>query len=76
MDFHGNYVHQVGYANPRVIEAVREQLSVLHFSPRRYANEKAIELAEKLISFMPDKGRKVLFTPNGASSVSIALLVF
>jgi len=73
MDFHGNNVHQIGYSNPRVIEAVREQLSKLHFSPRRYANEKAIELAEKLISYMPDKRYKVLFTPNGASSVGMAL---
>ena len=73
MDFHGNNVHQVGYANPRVINAIMEQLSGLYFSPRRYSNEKAIELAEKLISFMPDKNYKVLFTPSGASSVSIAL---
>ena len=73
MDFHGNNVHQVGYGNSRVIEAVREQISRLHFSPRRYTNEKAVELAEKLIGYMPEKGHKALFSPSGASSVSMAL---
>jgi 4-aminobutyrate aminotransferase len=73
MDFHGNSVHQVGYANPHVLRAVGEQLSALHFSPRRYTNEKAVELAEKLIGYMPGGDYKVLFTPGGASSISVAL---
>src|SRR3990172_5433494 len=36
MDFHGNSVHQVGFANPAVIAAVKAQLDELSFSPRRY----------------------------------------
>ena len=36
MDFHGNSVHQVGHGHPKVIEAVKRQLDVLPFSPRRY----------------------------------------
>ena len=31
MDFHGNSVHQVGHGNKRVIEAIKEQLDILHF---------------------------------------------
>ena len=46
MDFHGNTVHQVGYGHPRVIEAVTRQLATLPFSPRRYTNRAAIELAQ------------------------------
>src|SRR4051812_47091160 len=48
MDFHGNNVHQLGYRHPYVIEKVKEQLDVLPFSPRRYTNVPAIELAKKL----------------------------
>ena len=45
LDFHGNYVHQVGYRNPAVIEAVKAQLDSLPFCPRRYTNAPAIHLA-------------------------------
>ena len=38
MDFHGNSVHQVGYGNQRVIDAIKEQLDKLPFCPRRYTN--------------------------------------
>jgi len=33
MDFHGNNVHQVGFANPEVIAAVKQQLDTLSFPP-------------------------------------------
>jgi 4-aminobutyrate aminotransferase len=45
MDFHGNDVHQVGFANPRVLAAVEQQMWVL---PICYTNIPAIRLAEKL----------------------------
>ena len=45
MDFHGNNVHQVGYGHPHVIEAVKRALDTLPFSPRRYTNAAAVELA-------------------------------
>ena len=31
MDFHGNSLHQIGHAHPRVVEAVKRQLDVLAF---------------------------------------------
>ena len=46
MDFHGNSLHQVGHAHPRVIEAVKQQLEDLAFCPRRFTNQPAINLAE------------------------------
>src|SRR5262252_4146803 len=45
MDFHGNYVHQVGFANPAVIAAIKAQLDTLSFSTRRYTNRTAVALA-------------------------------
>ncbi|MEQ8218385.1 MAG: aspartate aminotransferase family protein [Arenibacter sp.] len=73
LDFHGNNVHQVGYANPQLIEKIIEQLRVLPFSPRRYTNIPAIDFAEKLASLMPSDLNRVLLTPNGSSSIGIAL---
>ncbi|HEY8244043.1 MAG TPA: aspartate aminotransferase family protein [Casimicrobiaceae bacterium] len=73
MDFHGNNVHQVGYRHPRVIEAVKRQLDTLPFSPRRFTNEAAVELAERLGTLAPDPLGKVLLAPGGTLAIGMAL---
>lgn len=73
MDFHGNNAHQVGYANRAVIAAVKGQLDDLSFSPRRYTNRPAIDLARKLATLAPGDLNKVLFCPSGTGAVGIAL---
>ena len=73
MDFHGNNVHQVGYRHPHVIAAVKRALDTLPFSPRRFTNAAAIELAEKLDSLAPDPLGKVLFAPGGTLAIGMAL---
>ena len=73
MDFHGNNVHQVGYRHPRVVRAVKEALDVLPFSPRRFTNGYAIELAERLAALAPEPLGKVLFAPGGALAIGMAL---
>jgi len=73
MDFHGNNVHQLGYRHPYVIEKLKEQLDILPFSPRRYTNVPAIELAKKLGNLMPGDLSRVLFAPGGTSAISMAL---
>lgn len=73
MDFHGNSVHQVGYANPRVIAAIKKQLDELCFCPRRYTNEPAVKLAEKLAELAPEPLGKVLLAPSGAVAIGIAM---
>ena len=73
MDFHGNTVHQVGYGHPRVIEAVTRQLATLPFSPRRYTNRAAIELARRLAELAPGRLNKVLFAPSGTAAIGMAL---
>ena len=73
MDFHGNSVHQVGYRNPYVLEKLKAQIDILPFSPRRYTNKTAIELAEKLVSLMPPSLNRVLFAPGGTSAIGMAL---
>jgi len=73
MDFHGNNVHQVGYRHPRVIAAVKEQLDTLPFSPRRFTNEPAVRLAERLAAVAPDPLGKVLLAPAGTLAIGMAL---
>ncbi|WP_031530620.1 aspartate aminotransferase family protein [Dyadobacter crusticola] len=73
MDFHGNNVHQLGYRNPYIVEKVKAQLDILPFSPRRYTNVPAIELAKKLGDLMPGDLNRVLFAPGGTSAISMAL---
>ena len=48
LDFHGNSVHQVGFAHPDVIHAIKQQLDQLAFCTRRYTNHVAVELASGL----------------------------
>ncbi len=73
MDFHGNNVHQIGYKNPYVVEKVKKQMDVLPFSPRRYTNVPAIELARKLASLFPGDLNRVLLAPGGTSAIGMAL---
>jgi 4-aminobutyrate aminotransferase len=73
LDFHGNNVHQVGFAHPRVIAAIKQQLDQLSFCTRRYTCEPAIELAAKLASLAPGDLNRVLFAPGGTGAIGIAL---
>ena len=75
LDFHGNSVHQVGYGHPKVIDAVKRQLDVLPFCPRRFTNIPAIKLAEKLVDLSDPGLDKVLFAPGGTSAIGIALKI-
>ena len=73
MDFHGNNVHQVGFANPAVIAAIKEQLDQLPFCTRRYTNRVAVDLAKKLAEIAPGDLNRVLFCPGGAEAIGMAL---
>ncbi|MHC4166106.1 MAG: (R)-1-hydroxy-2-aminoethylphosphonate ammonia-lyase [Planctomycetota bacterium] len=73
MDFHGNNVHQIGFANSRVIDAVKDQMEKLAFCTRRYTNIPAIKLAEKLAQLAPGDLNKVLFAPAGTAAIGMAL---
>ena len=71
MDFHGNSVHQLGHGHPRVVAAIKLALDTLPFSPRRYTNAYAVELARKLAQLSGLE--KVLFAPGGAEAIGMAL---
>ncbi len=73
LDFHGNNVHQVGFQNPKVMDAVRNQMESMPFCPRRFTNIPAISLAKKLTELAPGDLNRVLFAPGGASAMGMAL---
>jgi 4-aminobutyrate aminotransferase len=73
LDLHGNSLHQVGYGHPKVMAALRETLETLPFSPRRYTNRPAIELAKRLCTAAPMDDAKLLFAPGGTAAIGMAL---
>jgi 4-aminobutyrate aminotransferase len=73
MDFHGNNVHQVGFANPAVIDAVKQQLDEMSFCTRRYTNQVAVDLARKLAEITPGNLCKTLLCPSGTGAIGMAL---
>jgi 4-aminobutyrate aminotransferase len=73
LDFHGNNVHQVGFGNKSVIDAVKRQMEELPFCTRRYTNKVVVEFAKKLASITPGNLNKMLFAPGGAEANSIAI---
>ncbi|SFU05919.1 (R)-1-hydroxy-2-aminoethylphosphonate ammonia-lyase [Sedimentitalea nanhaiensis] len=75
MDFHGNSVHHIGYGHPRLIAAIKAQLDDLPFAPRRFTNDPAVELAEKLAQIAPGDLEKTLFTTGGSDANEVALKI-
>ena len=72
LDFHGNYIHNIGFGHPAVTQAITKQLETLSFSTRRYTNEPAVRLAEKLTSYT-NFLKRILFAPGGAEAIGMAL---
>ncbi len=75
MDFHGNSVHHIGYGHPKLVDAIKQQIDELSFSPRRFTNEVSVELAEKLGAIAPADLSKVLFTTGGSDANEVALRI-
>ncbi len=73
VDLHGNTVHHLGHAHPKLVAALIDQARELPFSPRRFTNEPAVLLAEKLLSHWPGKKAKVLFATGGSDAIEIAM---
>ncbi len=73
MDFHGNSCHHIGYAHPRLVAALTQQLAGLTFAPRRFTCAPAVDLAEALCRLWPDGAARVLLATGGSDAVEIAL---
>lgn len=76
LDLHGNGVHNAGFSNPYVTQKIIEQLQQsLAFTPRRYTNVPAIELAKKLVAVTPEGLDRVLFCPGGSEAIEMAVML-
>lgn len=76
IDMHGNGVHNAGFNNPAVIEAVKRQLDEgLTFCPRRYTSIPAVKLAKKLAETTPAGLQRSLFCPGGSEAIEMALML-
>ncbi len=76
IDMHGNGVHNAGFNNPAVVEAVKRQLTEgITFCPRRYTNIPAVKLAKKLADITPEGLCRSLFCPGGSEAIEMALML-
>ncbi len=73
LDFHGNCVHDVGFGNHMVIDAIKAQMDELSFCTRRYTNIPAIKLARKLAEITPGDLNKCLYCTGGTDAIEMAL---
>src|SRR5262249_24271174 len=70
----GIYVVSVGHNNRRVIEAIREQFDILHFSPAMHGtNPVAVQLANLLAELAPGDLSAVTFQCGGAEVTEAAI---
>lgn len=74
IDMHGNGVHNAGFNNPDIIQAIKDQLDThMTFCPRRYTNSTAVDLAQKLAEITPGNLCKSLFCPGGSEAIEMAI---
>ena len=73
MDFHGNNVHQVGFANPDVVEAIKSQLDELPFCTRRYTNRVAVDLAQQIVRNNTGGPRQGAALPRRHGAIGMAM---
>ena len=73
IDLHGNNCHHLGHAHPRILQALKDQLDSLAFSPRRFANAPATDLAERLTSRFRNGQSRLLLMPGGSEAIETAI---
>lgn len=69
-----NNVPCVGHANPRVVEAMREQNATLNVH-NRYLHEGILDYAERLTARHDESLSSVVFTCSGTEASEVALLI-
>ncbi|GER06545.1 aspartate aminotransferase family protein [Iodidimonas muriae] len=70
----GLWCCNAGHKRPRIIEAVKNQVEELDYSPAfQMGHHKAFDLADRLARLMPGDLNHVFFTNSGSESVETAL---
>jgi acetylornithine/N-succinyldiaminopimelate aminotransferase len=71
----GIAVSSLGHAHPAVVSAVSEQVGRLAHSSNLYVNERAVELAERLVSLLGGAGTRAFLCNDGATANEAAIKV-
>jgi 4-aminobutyrate aminotransferase len=71
--FGGVLTVSVGHANPKVVNAIVEQVKKISHTSTLYANEQQSNLAEKLASISPGNLKKTFFTSSGTEANETAM---
>jgi 4-aminobutyrate aminotransferase-like enzyme len=69
-----NNVASVGHCNPRVIEAVTNQMSALN-THTRYLHDNILDYSEQLLATFPDDISSIMFTCTGSEANDLAVRV-
>ena len=70
------WVNPFGHSNRVIADAIYEQLTTLeHVLFGGFTHEKAVLLAEKLMTILPVNQKKLFYSDNGSTSVEVALKV-
>src|SRR5437868_2313372 len=71
--FGGVLTVSVGHANPKVTEAIIEQVKTISHTSALYSNKPQSDLAEKLYQITPGKLKKSFFTNSGTEADDTAI---
>ncbi|MEM0542333.1 adenosylmethionine--8-amino-7-oxononanoate transaminase [Flavobacterium sp. j3] len=68
------WVNPYGHSNKTIADAIYKQLTTLeHVLFGGFTNKPAVELAEKLLTILPQNQKKLFFSDNGSTAVEVAL---
>ncbi|GAB3226237.1 adenosylmethionine--8-amino-7-oxononanoate transaminase [Spirosoma arcticum] len=68
------WVNLHGHAHPYIAKRVSEQLNTLeHVIFAGFTHQPAVELAERLLTILPQNQAKVFYSDNGSTAVEVAL---
>ncbi len=68
------WVNLHGHAHPHIAERVSQQLRTLeHVIFAGFTHEPAVELAERLLTILPDNQARIFYSDNGSTAVEVAL---
>lgn len=74
LDFLGGYgVFSLGHRNPKVVQAVKDQLDQMPLSGKTFFGSKQADLAEKIAQITPEGLKYTFFSNSGAEAVEAAL---
>ncbi|MEM9621972.1 MAG: aspartate aminotransferase family protein [Pseudomonadota bacterium] len=74
--FSGLWTSGVGHCHPKIVEAVQSQVATLDLSMGfQMSNNRAIEMAEKVVEIAPEGFTRCFFTNSGSESVDSALKI-